>query len=275
VGHRAHGGEVDVADDLAGVEPVDADVDHPRARLDHVAADDAGPAGGDTDDVGPPKVSGEVPRPGVAHGDGGVAGEQQLRERLADQARAAHHDRFRADQRRPVVVEDLHAARRRARQHHGRAREEAAEVRGMQPVGVLGGGDGLHRLVLVEALGQRQLEQDPVHGGVGVQAAQQVEQGRLLQPAGVEVVLRRDADALGRLLLVADVDLRRGVVPHQHDRQRGDHAGGAQPRDALAHLGEDLLGDGPAVEDHRGPRVTREWTTAGSGTPARSRGRPR
>ena len=120
--------EVDVAGQLAGVEAVDADVDHPRARLHHVAGHHARPAGRHAQDVGAPRVAGEIAGPRVAHRDRGVAREQQLGERLADQARAADHHRLGAFQLGAVVIEDLQAARRGARHGGRRAGQQPAEI---------------------------------------------------------------------------------------------------------------------------------------------------
>jgi len=83
----------------------------------------------------------------------------------------------------------------------------------VQAVGVLGGGDGIDGLVVVEPLGQRQLEEDAVNGRVSVYLPNSLGQLRLGAAGGEEEVARGDADVVGRALLVADVDLRRGSSP--------------------------------------------------------------
>src|SRR3990172_1578980 len=59
--------EVDVPDDVP-VDDVDSDVDDDRAWLEHGAGDEAGPAGGDDDDVGSTRMNRQVARLRVADG---------------------------------------------------------------------------------------------------------------------------------------------------------------------------------------------------------------
>src|SRR5439155_740617 len=80
----ARGVEIDVAHELARLETVDPDVDHPRPLLHHGARDYAGPARRHAEHVGAAGVGGEVTGAGVTHGDGGVPREQELGQRLAD-----------------------------------------------------------------------------------------------------------------------------------------------------------------------------------------------
>src|SRR2546428_12700889 len=128
----------------------------------------------------------------------------------------------------------------------------------MQAVGVLVGIDGGERGGLVEALRQRQLEQDAVDPGIGAQRAQQLEQLALREALRIEAVARGDADGVGRALLVADVDLRGLVLADEHDAQGGRHAAGRlQLRDPRLHVLEDALLDGLAVEDHAATRRRR------------------
>ena len=58
--------------------------------------------------------------------------------------------------------EQLDDARGRARQRSGRAHDEPSEVRRVQPVDVLGRVDAQEDLLLVDAVGQRQLHEDRV-----------------------------------------------------------------------------------------------------------------
>src|SRR3990170_1083090 len=70
--------EVDVPDDMP-VDDVDPDVDDDRARLEHGAGDEAGPAGGDDDDVGSTRMDHQVARLRVADGDGRAALDEHKR----------------------------------------------------------------------------------------------------------------------------------------------------------------------------------------------------
>ena len=103
---------------------VDADVDHRRARLDPVAADHLGPADGGDDDVGAAHDVGQVAGSRMGDGDGALSPEQQLRHRLADDVRAADHDRVEPGKvaelllkqiRQPSGVQGTSAVRARSR----------------------------------------------------------------------------------------------------------------------------------------------------------------
>src|SRR2546429_9460085 len=94
----------------------------------HVARDHPRPPGGDAQDVGAPRVLGEVPRARVAYGHGGVAREEKLGQGLPDQARAADDDGLLSLELGAVVVEDLQAPGGRARDDRRRPGEAPAEV---------------------------------------------------------------------------------------------------------------------------------------------------
>ena len=66
------------------------------------------------EDVGPAADRGEVAGARVADGDGRVRGQQQARDRHADQLRAADDDRLGALQLDPLVAQQLHHPGRRA-----------------------------------------------------------------------------------------------------------------------------------------------------------------
>src|SRR5262249_18730263 len=130
--------------------------------LDHVARDEARPARGDAENVRAATMRSQITRARVAHGYGSVAREEELGEWLAHEPRPAHHHCLRPLDGDAVVVEDLETAGGRAR-HRGRlAPEEIAQAHRMQGGRLLRGRDGGYRLVLVHALGQRELEEDAV-----------------------------------------------------------------------------------------------------------------
>ena len=123
---------------------------------------------------------------------------------------------------------------------------EETRVRGGEAVDVLGRVDQPDELVLVEVVGQRQLEQDAVHAVVGVQVADQL--GELLRrhvAAGL-VVERLDAHLGGVLALHAHVDGGGRVVADQ-DRREARLA--VHRIDLALHLLADLGGDRLAVDD--------------------------
>ncbi|MNN01984.1 hypothetical protein D3C81_1146200 [compost metagenome] len=122
----------------------------------------------------------------------------------------------------------------------------------MEAVDVLGRVDGLQHRGLVDVLGQRQLHQDAVHAGVGIQLG---DQRQHLGGAGLgrqAVFQRADTRLAGAQHLVAHVDVAGRVVADQHHRQARLDALGLQGDDIGGHFGEDLGGDGLAVDQLAG-----------------------
>jgi hypothetical protein len=154
----------------------------------------------------------------------------------------------------PVVVEDAENTRGRARGDAGLVEHEASEVEGMEAVGVLGRVDPPHRGLPVEAVRERQLQEDAVHGGVAVEGCDRAFHVGLGAVAREVVVVVDEAEAGGRASLVADVHLAGGVVTDQH----GGETWGDPPFPEGGHaIGEGLQGgvcDHAAVEDGGGHR---------------------
>ena len=98
--------------------------------------------------------------------------------------------------------------------------------------------------------GQRQLDEDPVDRVVGVQLGEQRQELLLGRVRGQADVARVDPDRLRRLLLAADVDVRRRVVADEHGGEADVPELGDLGRHFLAHLGRQRL----AVDDGRGHR---------------------
>ena len=165
----AHGVEVDVAAE-ALVEAVHADVDDRRAGLHRVGADQPWDADGSYQHVGAGADSRQVARARMADRDRRVALQQQVREWLADEVRAPHDHRLGALERDVVAVEQLDDPERGARPQSGRALQQAAGGDRRQRVDVLVGRDQRAQRRVVEASGQRALEQDPAARGVDVAA---------------------------------------------------------------------------------------------------------
>jgi len=85
-----------------------------------------------------------------------------LGDRPANQHRAAHHHRALAGKVAQHLPQQDHAAERRAGVKSGKAAGQAAGVHDMQAVDVLVRADGGDHHLVVEMLGQRQLDQDAV-----------------------------------------------------------------------------------------------------------------
>ena len=115
--------EIDVADQsraarapgAIGVDPVDADVDHGSARLHPVRLDHLRTADSGNEDVGAAAHRRQVARAAVRDRDGAALGGEQLRHRLADDVRAADHDRVESGEVAQHILEQHQAAERRAR----------------------------------------------------------------------------------------------------------------------------------------------------------------
>ena len=106
--------EVHIADEPV-VGAVDADVDHGRAGLDPVAPDHLGTADGGDQHVGPTADLGQIAGARMADRDRRVLGQQQRRDRLADEVGAADDDRLGAAQWNLVAAKQLDHAGRSAR----------------------------------------------------------------------------------------------------------------------------------------------------------------
>ena len=177
----------------AGVLPpspgdaVDADIDHRGAGLDPVAAHHLGLADRGDQDVGAARHRRQVARARMGDRHGAMLGEQQRRHRLADDVGAADHHRLGAGER----------AQARAQQHAGshtactapaprrRSTSRPALLR-VEAVDVLGRVDRVDDALRVDLLRQRQLHQDAVDRGIGVEPRDQGEQLGLAgrRPAG-------------------------------------------------------------------------------------------
>ena len=142
-----------------------------------------------------------------------------------------------------------------------------------EPVDVLGRGDEVDHLVGIEVIGQRDLEQDPRDLRVGAQALEHGDQLVARRVGGQARVGRLDADLLGRLVLVGDVDVRGGVVAHEHGGQARAAPGlGHERLDPGGDVGAHGGGDGAAV-DHGGAHgsTVRSWRSSLSNPERRSR----
>ena len=122
----------------------------------------------------------------------------------------------------------------------------------MEPVDVLRRVQRLDRLRLVEMLRQRRLDEDAVDRVVVVQLLDDRDQLLLRDVCREPPVVRADSHPLRRLVLAADVDVRRGIVADEHGRE----ADVAQPGDVAGDLGLHFRGEGAAVHDRRRHRAT-------------------
>ena len=138
---------------------------------------------------------------------------------------------------RPTITDarraqQLHHARRGARQIPRLPLHKAANVLRVECVHVLLRGDGLEHAALADPLRQRQLHEDAVDVRAAVQLSDQREQLALRRLRGQAEVHAADAALLTVARLAAHIDLRGGILTHEHDGKAG------RARKAL-HLGAD------------------------------------
>ena len=165
----------------------------------------------------------------------------------------ADHDGLGAPRLDSRVGEQLHDALRRAGDEARAPLGEPSGAAGGQPVHVLVGIDRRDHRVLVDLLGQRDLDEDPVDLVVGVQLADQAEE-LVLRGRGIEAVVDgAHPDLLGALSLVGDVHLGGGVVADQHGGE-ARHAAGMGVRELLDLTGDPRCGPRPQPPCRRYPR---------------------
>ncbi len=106
----------------------------------------------------------------------------------------------------------------------------------MDAVDVLARIDRGENLARVEPARQRELNQDPVDGGIGVQLGDQRQQLGLRGGGRQAVIEGADPGLRAGGGLVADVDLRGGIFADQDHRQPRFDAAGAKLVDLLRQL---------------------------------------
>ena len=138
----------------------------------------------------------------------------------------------------------------------------------METVDVLLGIDGAQHLRLVHVLRQRKLHEDAVDRVVGVQLGDEVEDLALGRIRRETVVARLDPGLVRRLVLRADVDVRRGIVADENRREA--HGLAIRPH-VLGNLCANLLCERLSVDSNRRHRartlVTHTQAEVGVGRP--------
>ena len=213
------GGEVDVADHLAGLIAVDADVDDDRAGLDIVGCDHLRLADGNDQDVGLAADCRQVDGAGMGHRDGRVLAQHQLGDRFADDVAAADDDAALALDGQLVSLEHGDDPGRRAGHGAVPAQREQADIDGMEPVDILVRLDRADDRELVDVVRQGQLAEDAVDLAVLVELIDQGQQFELGNRCGQMVAVGSDPRLFTGLFLVVDIDGRTGVLADLDDRQ--------------------------------------------------------
>jgi hypothetical protein len=144
----------------------------------------SGDADGGDEDVGAADHFGQVAGAAVGHGHRAILPEEELRHRLADDVGAADHHRLEARKVAEPVLQEHQAAERRAGDEAALADREPAGVDDVEAVDVLGRVDRVDHRLVVEALGERELDEDSVDPVVAVQLLDEVEQLAWVASAG-------------------------------------------------------------------------------------------
>ena len=120
----------------------------------------------------------------------------------------------------------------------------------MEAVDVLVGIDAVEHPLLMDLPGERELDQDAVHRVVGVELVEQGQELRLGGLGGEPEGAAQHADLGAPLDLAAHVDLRGGVLAHQHgDELRRPGAGLDHGAGARRGFRADLGGGSLSIED--------------------------
>ena len=93
----------------------------------------------------------------------------------------------------------------------------------MEPVDVLGRVYGVDHGVGIDLIGQGKLYEYPVDGGIVVQLVDDRQQVFLRRIDGERLAQRIHAGFDGLFVLVAHIDLARGIFPDQHRGETGHH----------------------------------------------------
>ena len=109
-------------------------------------------------------------------GHGAVFLEEQLRHRFADDVRAPDHHRFEAFERAEHVLGKHDCTKRRTGDERILAGRELADIDDIEAVDVLCWIEGIQNLHRRNLLGQRQLHQYAMNGGIPVEAIDERQQ---------------------------------------------------------------------------------------------------
>ena len=150
------------------------------ALLDHIGLDETGLAKGGYYDIGLEALLLDVCGVTVAYGHGAVTRvgflHQQAGHGLAHYVAAAQYHGFLAAGLDVVALEQFHDAVGRGRYEAWQTDAHAAYVDGMESVHILAVINGLYYMLLIDMLGQRQLDYESVHIRVIVELGNFVEE---------------------------------------------------------------------------------------------------
>ena len=223
--------------------------------LDHLRGDEAGAADGGDEDVSLARDGGEIDGLAVADGDGGGGVEKQHRHGLANDVRATEDDGVFAGDGEVAAMHHFHHARGGAGLKAGLARDEAADVDGVEAVDVFGGGDGFEEALGIDVFGERELDEDAVDLVAAVEGVDHGEEFVGGDGLGGGDHLRVDSELAAGLDFAADVDLAGSDVADEDDGEARTKLMEGEGLDFRGDFGLDLGGDGDSVKD--------DWSRSG------------
>lgn len=203
---------------------VDADIDDDSAWFEHIAGDHFGAADGGDDDIGFFEVGVEVAGPAVADGDGGVGFLEEHGDGKANDIGAADDDGIGATDFDTTSFEEDHTAvggtgdKAWFAPFHG----EAADVEGVEAVDIFADVDGVKDSFFVDMVGEGELDEDAVDGGVGVEFLDEGEEVVLADIFGAFVGDGADTGFGAGAFFHTDVGGRGGIIA---DKDSGEARG--------------------------------------------------
>ncbi len=192
--------------------------------------------------------------------------QQQHGDRQPHNVAASQHDRTLALNLHADPVQQFDAALGRTgyEERIAALHREAPDIERVEAVHVLLNADGAEDGLVIDVVGEGQLDEDPVHQGIGVQILDQAQQFVLADIGRYVVAERGNADFFTGSLFHAHVGGRILALANQHRGQAG-HAPGLGPH--VGYFGGDFFtnggGNGLAVDDFCGHDRFLRWRLIG------------
>ena len=213
-----------IAGELAAGQAIDADIDHHRAVFHHVRRDHIRLARRDDQDIRLACDRTEVAGLGGADRDGRAAIDQHQRHRLAGDIAAADDHGVLTFDGNVVMLQHLHYAVGRAGLKGRFADDQSPKVGMMKPIDIFLRRNRLDDGLVIDVLRYRQLHQKAVDRGIVIQCMDLRQQFRLGSIGRHGVQFGMHADIGARLDFVAHINVGRGIVADDDDRQAGRDA---------------------------------------------------
>ena len=185
-------------------------------------------------------MANQVFSPRVADGDSSPGVDQQQRHRLADDVGATDDNRFLAAQINMAFFKHFHHAIRRTGNETRIALRQRTDVFSVEAIDILINRNRFEHGFFIEVFGQRQLHQNAVDIGIGVQLGNLFQHDLRVDRSIISNLLGMHADRQAAIDLVAHIDFGGRIGTDQNNHQAGAMPFGRQrinPRlEALTQL---------------------------------------